>query len=485
MKCRGSRSVSVTRSQGDNYYITLVTTQNHIGNFTLNGASGIINTSDFHSVPGTYGAYFFARKLLSTTQFPVGSTVRIENTSGDFNMGVINGGPGNTCKFGYFSDFSEYPVLCESITNDSICEGDSIILEITNPPTSGYYIWSLIESNNDTIQGPGPLTSLIIPNATTANSGTYLIQGRYSSCAMDPDTIKVLVIEKPEVDFLSTINCVDNPSSFENLSEGATSSQWYFGDGESSIQSDPTHTYLSSGSYNVTLIGLNDFGCSDTAQYPIEVSPGIEIYDTVRVCPGLTYNFYGAELSLTGDYDHFIDSEGCDSTIYLHLEQIEASVTILQIPDDFCEFQTAMLMAESAFPNFIWSTGETTPQIVVTSPGTYMVTATQEDCSVSNTFKITPCEMFVYLPNTITPGENDGLNDYFCLQPNIIDQIVEFEVSIFDRWGNRVFYSKDPAFKWNATLIGVESYNTIYSYKMIVKFDKVKAKLIVGSITVL
>lgn len=485
LKCRGSRSVSVTRSQGDNYYITLVTLENYTDDFTFNGATGVINASDFQSVPGTFGAYKFARKLLSTTQFPVGSTVRIENTAGDFNMGVINGGGGNTCKFGYFSDFAQYPVLCENISADSICSGDTIHLSVTNPLSSGVYTWSLIEANNDTLQGPSFLSSLIIPNATTANGGTYLIQGTYGSCSMDPDTIKVVVFEKPEMDFLSTINCVNNSSSFENLSIGATSYQWHFGDGEGSTLTDPNHTYLTPGDFDVTLMGWNDFGCSDTIQYPIEVSPGIEIFDTAFVCPGLTYDFYGAELSLTGDYDHFIDAEGCDSMIYLHLEQIEAEVFIHQEPEDFCEFQTAILLAESDFSNFIWSTGETTPQIIVTAPGTYMVTATQEDCTVSTSFKIAPCEQFVYLPNTITPGENDGLNDYFCLQPNIIAQIVEFEVIIFDRWGNRVFYSKDPAFKWNGSYVGVDAYNTTYTYRMIVRFDKIKAKLIVGSITVL
>ena len=485
VKCRGSRSVSVTRSQGDNYYITLVTSENYISNFTLNGASGIINASDFQSVPGTYGLYRFARKLLSTTQFPVGTTIRIENTAGNFSMGVINGGPGNTCKFGYFSDFAQYPVLCENTTSDSICEGDTINLFISNPNSAGLYTWSFLDANNDTIQGPSVLTSLIIPNVTTANSGTYLIQGSYGSCIMDADTITIQIFEKPVVDFLSTLNCIDNPSSYENLSNGAVSYQWDFGDGESSTQSDPTHTYITPGAFNVTLIGSSDFGCTDTAQYAIEISPGIEVYDTVHVCPGLNYDFYGNELTLTGDYEHFIDSEGCDSTIYLHLEKIEASVAIHQEPQDFCEFQTAILMAESEFPNFIWSTGETTPQIVVTAPGTYMVTATQDDCEVSASFKISPCEMFVYLPNTITPGEEDGLNDYFCLQPNIIDQIVEFEVSIFDRWGNMVFYSKDPSFKWKGSIIGTDSYNTIYTYKMIVRFDKIKAKLIVGSITVL
>lgn len=484
VKCRGSRSVSVTRSQGDSYYLTLMTNDVNVGNFTVNGASGVINATDFQPVPGTFGLYMFARKLLTTTQFPVGTTIRVENSTGDFQMGVINGGTGNTCKFGFFSDFAQYSVISESITNDTICEGDSVDFLVTNPYAGSLYTWTHLESNT-VVQGPNNLFQYIIPSATPDHSGTYLVEGSYSVCEMISDTVKVLVLEKPIADFTFQANCAHNPTTFLNTTQFGESYSWNFGDGSFSTTLDPTHIYENEGSYLVSLIAENYFGCSDTITYEVVISPGIEIFDTVLVCPGKTYSFYDHELSLTGDYEHFIDAEGCDSTIYLHLEQIEAEVAIQQQPDDFCEYQTAVLFAFSEFPDFLWSTGETTPQIVVTSPGIYSVTASENDCVVSTTYKIAPCEQFVYLPNTITPGNSDGLNDIFCLPASIVDQVVEFEIMIFNRWGNQVFYSRDPAFKWNGNPYGTRDFNQTYTYKMMVRFDKIKAKLIVGSVTVL
>ena len=476
--------VFVTRSQGDSYYLTLMTNDVNISSFTVNGAPGIINASDFQAVPGTFGLYMFARKLLTTTQFPVGSTIRIENSSGDFQMGVINGGTGNTCKFGFFSDFAQYPVLSESVTNDTVCEGDTIHFLVTNTLPGSSYTWTYLETG-DIIQGPGGLSEMIVPNANITNTGTYLIEGSYGGCEMVADTLRVYVMDKPIADFAFEPNCAHNPTTFQNNTQNGTSYLWDFGDGNTSTITDPSHIYESEGSYSVSLIAYNHFGCSDTISYQVDVNPGIEIFDTVYVCPNTSYNFYGNELSLTGDYEHFIDADGCDSTIYLHLEKIEAEVTIQQEPNDFCEYQTAQLIASSDFPNYLWSTGETAPHIVVTTPGLYSVTASNSDCSVSTIHKILPCEQSIYLPNTITPGKKDGSNDFFCLPEQLVDQVVEFEIMIFNRWGNQVYYSRDPAFKWNGKPYGTNDFNQVYTYRMIVRFDKSKAKMIVGSVIVL
>ena len=48
--------------------------------------------------------------------------------------------------------------------------------------------------------------------------------------------------------------------SFTNLSTNASSYSWDFGDGGSSSSSNPSHTYSTSGTYNVTLTAYNDAG---------------------------------------------------------------------------------------------------------------------------------------------------------------------------------------------------------------------------------
>ena len=59
---------------------------------------------------------------------------------------------------------------------------------------------------------------------------------------------------------------------FENLSTNATSWQWDFGDGVNSIEESPAHSYLTIGTYSITLIASNEFGCNDTISYQLEIS---------------------------------------------------------------------------------------------------------------------------------------------------------------------------------------------------------------------
>lgn len=57
---------------------------------------------------------------------------------------------------------------------------------------------------------------------------------------------------------------LDLSISFINNSENAVNSHWDFGDGNSSMDSEPSHMYLNPGSYTITYISDNGCGDSDT-----------------------------------------------------------------------------------------------------------------------------------------------------------------------------------------------------------------------------
>jgi gliding motility-associated-like protein len=56
-----------------------------------------------------------------------------------------------------------------------------------------------------------------------------------------------------------------------------------------------------------------------------------------------------------------------------------------------------------------------------------------------------------YLPNSFTPN-GDGKNDVFRIPPGVQLQLREF--SVFDRWGKRVFTTKDASEGWDGSLQG-------------------------------
>ena len=69
-----------------------------------------------------------------------------------------------------------------------------------------------------------------------------------------------------------------------------------------------------------------------------------------------------------------------------------------------------------------------------------------------------------YAPNSITVN-GDGINEYFSVHISGHRE-QDFEVAIFDRWGEEVFYSRDPEFKWNGTIdnVGGEPKPDVYAW---------------------
>jgi gliding motility-associated-like protein len=87
--------------------------------------------------------------------------------------------------------------------------------------------------------------------------------------------------------------------------------------------------------------------------------------------------------------------------------------------------------------------------IQVDQPGTYSVILTNAQCILSDTIIIdgTVGGGIVYAPNSFTPNR-DNLNDIFLPKG---DNITEYHLMIFNRWGQCIFESNDINNGWNGT----------------------------------
>lgn len=72
--------------------------------------------------------------------------------------------------------------------------------------------------------------------------------------------------------FAPTIQCNNFTVDFQNESSGATDYKWYFGDGDSSILENPSHTYRDTGKYTVTLISYNSITNTCLSRYTQVIS---------------------------------------------------------------------------------------------------------------------------------------------------------------------------------------------------------------------
>ena len=107
------------------------------------------------------------------------------------------------------------------------------------------------------------------------------------------------------------------------------------------------------------------------------------------------------------------------------------------------------------------------------------------DSIVHVTVQIAATDFTLYLPNAITPSKADGLNDVFSIPEKAQAQMADFEIQIFNRWGEMVFYSTDKGFSWNGEFKGKTFYNNVYQY--VIHYTNLFGKSFVkkGTITVL
>ena len=236
---------------------------------------------------------------------------------------------------------------------------------------------------------------------------------------------------------------------------------------------------------------VND--CDSMVILHLTVYPEYEVNIQDVICEGDGYHQQGfnvpaaqtvgvGELELT----QVLQSQHtCDSVVNLHLTVVDTSIAIVSLTEDFCEEYSADLTVVTDAMNYVWSTGEITPVITVTQPGMYTVTAIQDNCSISAWYQIQQCEFNVYLPNAITPGLGDGLNDYFCIHDKYKPMIEDFEIRIYSRWGELVYYSKDKDFKWNGEVNGRINRQIIYNYLITFTDKRGVPYQLTGSITVL
>ncbi|TNF47520.1 MAG: PKD domain-containing protein, partial [Bacteroidetes bacterium] len=221
--------------------------------------------------------YIYDGANTSAPQIP-GSPFTGTNSPGQFtsSTGAITfrfTSDGATVAPGFIATYgcSTLPAPTASFTTNTttICLGDSIQLISTSTDAETYQ-WSVDEGS---IVNADSSTAMLIPVA----SGNYSITLTVGNAtAMDVETSQVLVqvVSPPSLDATVSSQNVALPDAtvfFTNNSTNASSYLWDFGDGSTSTDFSPWHSYAQSGSYTVTLTAFNPPCQSEEMSWLIEV----------------------------------------------------------------------------------------------------------------------------------------------------------------------------------------------------------------------
>ena len=91
-----------------------------------------------------------------------------------------------------------------------------------------------------------------------------------------------------------------------------------------------------------------------------------------------------------------------------------------------------------------------------------------------------PGPVNLYVPSAFTPN-NDGLNDAFFAH---MSGVKDFEIWVFNRWGEQVFHSQDPADVWIGEVSGGDYYapNGVYNWVVRLKGFNTDAQEFMGTV---
>jgi gliding motility-associated-like protein len=341
-----------------------------------------------------------------------------------WKMNAIDLSPfiGQTLTISISSDWCVFNVDWGYAYVDFYCS-DAIFTPSYNCVSNQYFIETIEGFNSYSWTGSEILSGQGTNTISTNQDGSFslVIPGPSEECPevnLNYEFSKLNTPSPFETNFsYSNPTCENELVTFTNLSTAIipiVNFTWDFGDGNLSNLVAPTHIYDSIGTYNVTLIVENNLSCFDTLVKPITID---------SITP----------LNIGTDLVH------CDD-----------------------EWLQIKVNNPGEFSNFLWSTGETGQAIMTQDEGMYFVFST-DACANSDTIRVTEDPAFFgKIPNVFTPN-SDNENPFYFIES---EDVVMFDLEIMNRWGNRVFYSKDSNFQWNGNAGELPLEDGVYFYKL-------------------
>lgn len=345
--------------------------------------------------------------------------------------------------------------------------------------------------------------------------------------------IRVYVLPEPE--FTHNDTCFEDNVSFINLSTIAEGSidqyDWDFGDGNSSTDINPVHNYNAADMYQAEMVATSNFGCTENVSHQVEIFPLPDISYLAlpsEGCQPLTVTFDNESTIPNG---YFIDSylwdfgNGNTSTGVnpqtLYTDSGLYDIQLIATSTDGCDDTLLVANAIDVWPRPIagFSTDEERysmffPKVTITDEsfgatewyydfddgsssqnqnpiheyqqdGTYQVIQYVNndygcDDETSVRVIVDPAITF-YIPEAFTPN-NDGVNDVFN---GYGVGISTYEMWVFDRWGENIFYSAKMDEGWDGTYQGKQVEAGEYVYKFYILDVENNDHIYTGGVTLL
>jgi len=147
-------------------------------------------------------------------------------------------------------------------------------------------------------------------------------------------------------------------------------------------------------------------------------------------------------------------------------------------------------VVQGSVSSFTWQPADKLADASLLSPVTTALTddalfklsvANSDGCSATKTASVKVYSLFL-MPNAFTPN-NDNTNDVFRIPPHT--PIVLNSFSVYNRWGQLIFFTKDVNLGWDGTIKGYPAPGGVYVYVVHAKNNTGKDVSVKGSVVLI
>lgn len=232
------------------------------------------------------------------------------------------------------ADSITIPVYVDSIPTANFnfvptCSGDSMFFVNTSIYSPANYSWDFGDGNSSTLSSPGHVYPV-------ANTYTVILTVTYPITGCFHQSTQLVDAHPHTIPNFSVANfCLNDSTQFTDLTGNSPITwEWDFGDG-SPIEtlSSPSHVFGLPGTYSISLVTTNIFGCSDTLLSPIQINDlPVAQFSATTVCQGANTTFTNTSSNYTNSEWNFGDGSPLDlndSPNYIYATDSTYSVQLI------------------------------------------------------------------------------------------------------------------------------------------------------------
>jgi gliding motility-associated-like protein len=322
----------------------------------------------------------------------------------NYSVEIDNGSCTATATF-QIEEQLEIPTI-DAGSDQEVCAGTTVNLAANNPDGAN------ISWDNGVMDGVG-----FTPSVGTT---TYTVVGTSIQGCSDTDDLTVTVKPQPTVSFDADVKkgCSPLTVQFNSTSSSSLQCTYSLEDGTQLTGCNTSYIFVDPGCYDVTLTVDNNVGCSNNlviADFICVDSPPIASFSAN---PGEIDN-------ISGEVNFNNTSVGADSYSW-----------------DFGDGSNSTAVN----PTHEFDNGEAYDEYVVE-----LVAFSDLGCpdTVKTVLSVTE-ELIYYVPNSFTPNGNEFNETFKPIFTSGFDPL-DYNIRIYNRWGEVVFESNNAAYGWDGT----------------------------------